>query len=95
MAKNLAAAGILNVCTVVFLLFALPLTMPIFLMASGVAASYFVSMLIAPGFPGTAWSDPEYYDVNPRPLGSPIQKLLSLIAPALVTAAIVFTVTRS
>lgn len=90
MAKNLAAARILNACTVVFLLFALrsslfalPLTMPIFLVASGVAASYFVSMLIAPGFPSTAWSDPEYYDVNPRPLGIPIQKLLSLIAPAL------------
>jgi hypothetical protein len=46
-------------------------------------------MLIAPVFPGTAWSDPEFDRVNPRPLGIPVQKLLSLVATGLVVVAVV------
>jgi hypothetical protein len=81
--------GVLNMIAVLIMLFALrPLTMPLFLVAAGIAEVYFASMLLAPLFPGTAWSDPEFDHLNPRPLGIPIQKLLSMIATGLVVAAI-------
>lgn len=84
--------GVLNAFTALALLFALPPTMPIFLIAAFVAESYFAAMLIAPAFRGTAWSDPEFEDLNPRPLGIPIQKLLSLIATCAVVVAVVIAI---
>jgi hypothetical protein len=37
-----------------------PLTTPGLLLASGAASLYWISMVLAPVFPGTAWSDPEF-----------------------------------
>jgi len=87
--------GALNMIAVLIMLFALrPLTLSLFLVAAGIAEIYFASMLLAPLFPGTDWSDPEFGDINPRPLGIPIQKLLSLMATALVVAAIAVTLAQ-
>ncbi len=47
-----------------------PLTMSEFLIAAAVAASYFAAMALAPAFPGTAWSDPEFAPETNRPLVS-------------------------
>ena len=85
--------GLCNALVTLVLLFALrPLTLPVFLVAAALAAIYFACMLIAPVFPGTAWSDPEFEAVNPRPLGIPVQKLLSLVAMGLVGVAVVIVV---
>jgi hypothetical protein len=85
--------GVLNMIAVLTMLFLLrPLTMPVFLVAASLAEIYFASMLLAPLLPGTAWSDPEFEAINPRPLGIPIQKLLSLMATSLVTIGIAISV---
>jgi hypothetical protein len=82
--------GVLNMIMALVILFALqPLSLSQFLVAAGVAEISFASMLLAPIFPGTAWSDPEFDALNPRPLGIPIQKLLSIIATGLVVVAVV------
>jgi hypothetical protein len=86
------ALGVLNAVATLVLLFALPATMPVFLVAAFVAESYFAAMLIAPAFRGAAWSDPEFASLNPRPLGMPIQKFLSLIASAVIAVAVIVAI---
>lgn len=86
--------GVLNMILVLVVLFALPLTLPSLLIGAALAEIYFASMLLAAVFPGTAWSDPEFDDVNPRPLGLPIQKLLSLLATGVVFVAILIAVVQ-
>ena len=86
--------GLSNAAITLVLLFAVrPLTLPIFLIAAALALSYFASMLLAPFFPGTAWSDPEFEAANPKPLGLPVQRLLSLLGVGLVIVAIVIALT--
>jgi len=41
-----------------------------FFFATTAAAIYWVGMVLAPLFPGTAWYDPEFKDASRRPLGS-------------------------
>jgi hypothetical protein len=80
--------GLFNAMATVVLLFAIPLTFPLFLFAAAIGASYFACMLLAPIFPGTAWSDPEF--VNPKPLGLPVQQFLSLVGIGLVVVAVAY-----
>ena len=80
--------GLCNAVLTLLLLFALPSTLQIFLMAAFVGASYFACMLAAPLFPGTAWTDPEFEAASPRPLGLPVQKFLSLIGISLIGVAV-------
>ena len=65
-----------------------PLTLPLFLVATGIAANYFVAMALAPAFPGTAWTDPEFLANRPSPLGLAPQQLISYGLCALVLLAI-------
>uniref|UniRef100_UPI0035CA41CB DUF6640 family protein n=1 Tax=uncultured Sphingomonas sp. TaxID=158754 RepID=UPI0035CA41CB len=65
-----------------------PLTLPLFLLAAGVAASYFVSMALAPFFPGTDWIDPEFAGETGRPLGLAPQQLVTYVLCTLVLVAI-------
>lgn len=82
--------GVLNMLALLVILFALrPSTLPVVLIAAGIAEIYFASMPLAPLFPGTAWSDPEFEALNPCPLGIPIQKMLSLSVTGLIIAAVV------
>ena len=71
-----------------------PLPLPLFTLAAATAGLYFVSMLLAPLFPGTGWVDPEFKSEMPTPLGLPPQKLVSLIVCTvlLVALAIAYTV---
>ena len=65
-----------------------PLTFPLFLIATAIAANYFVAMAIAPAFLGTAWSDPEFAQELPRPLGLFPQQLVSYALCALSLLAV-------
>ena len=65
-----------------------PLTVGSFLLAAGIAASYFVAMALAPIFPGTGWTDPEFSADTVRPLGLAPQQLVSYVVCMLVVAAI-------
>ena len=65
-----------------------PLTFPLFLIATAIAANYFVAMAIAPAFPGTAWSDPEFAQGLPRSLGLFPQQLVSYALCALSLLAV-------
>ena len=69
-----------------------PLTLPLFLLAAGVAASYFVAMMLAPTFPGTAWTDPEFVEQTPRPLGLAPQQLLTYVLCLAVLVAVALAV---
>jgi uncharacterized membrane protein len=53
--------------------------MPQFSAAVVVASLYWVALLGARLFPGTAWVDPEFQAENPLILGMPPQLFLSLI----------------
>ena len=88
--------GALNMIIALIILFALrPLSLPLLLVAAAVAETCFASMLLAPIFPGTAWSDPEFDGVNPRPLGLAIQKLLAAMATGLILVAVVLALLQS
>ena len=69
-----------------------PLTLPLFLLAAGVAASYFVSMAAAPLFPGTDWIDPEFAGETGRPLGLAPQQFVTYVLCMIVLVAIVLAV---
>lgn len=56
--------------------------------ASCTASLYWLSMLFAPLFPGTAWIDPEFRKTTPRPLGMHPQQLLAIRIMVLVIAAL-------
>ena len=68
------------------------LTLPVFLLAAGIAANYFVTMALAPLFPRTAWVDPEFISGTPRLLGLAPQQLISYVVCGLVILAIVLAV---
>ena len=72
------------------LLFGRPLlTLPVFLLAAAIAANYFVTMALAPFFPGTTWVDPEFASGTPSPLGLAPQQLISYVACGLVFIAVI------
>ena len=52
------------------------------------ASLYWLSMLFAPIFPGTAWVDPEFRDTTPQPLGLHPQHLLAIGLLAIVGVAL-------
>jgi len=65
-----------------------PLTLPMFLFATVAAASYFVSMALAPIFPGTAWTDPEFEAETSRPAGLAPQQLITYAVCVIVLIAV-------
>ena len=65
-----------------------PLTVPLLLLAAAVAASYFIAMALAPLFPGTGWTDPEFVAETPRPLGLAPQQLVTYLLCAIVLLAV-------
>ena len=69
-----------------------PLTLPALLLAAAIAANYFVTMALAPLFPSTAWTDPEFAAGTPRPLGLAPQQLVSYMLCGLVLIAIMLAV---
>ena len=85
--------GIANGAIALVLLFAVrPLTLPLFLVATASASAYWVTMALAPVFPGTAWYDPEFKDAHGRPLGFSPQQLLTYALCALTAVAIALAV---
>jgi hypothetical protein len=64
------------------------LTLPMFLFAACMAASYFVSMALAPVFPGTEWIDPEFVGDTGRPLGLVPQQLVTYVLCTIVLIAV-------
>ncbi len=82
--------GIVNGTIALAVLFAFrPLTLPLFLVATAAASVYWVTMVLAPLFPGTAWFDPEFADSSGRPLGLSPQQLLSYLLCGLLIVAVV------
>ena len=69
-----------------------PLTLPMFLFATVAAASYFVSMALAPIFPGTAWTDPEFEAETPKPAGLAPQQLVTYVLCTVVLIAVLLVV---
>ncbi len=87
------ALGILAGFISLFILFYFrPLTPPLLLIAAAVASIYWVSLLTARLFPGTAWTDPEFVAETKRPLGLHPQQLLSYALCLLVIVAVVLAV---
>ena len=68
-----------------------PLTLSGLLLASGAASLYWISMVLAPLFPDTAWSDPEFRASTPRPLGLYPQQLLGYAVIAVLLIAVLLS----
>jgi hypothetical protein len=66
-----------------------PLTLRMFYLAWAAAALYWVTMVLAPLFPGTAWYDPEFRDASRRPFGFSPQQILSYVHCGLLVVAAV------
>lgn len=58
------------------------------LMAAVVTSLYWGCLLAAPIFPGTAWTDPEFEAMTPRPLGMHPQQLLAFGLLAILLTAV-------
>jgi vacuolar-type H+-ATPase subunit I/STV1 len=58
-----------------------------FLLSALLASIYWLCIFVAPVFPGTAFSDPEFASVNPRPLGMPAQLFIGFILVGVLLAA--------
>lgn len=68
-----------------------PLTISGLLVASGAASLYWVSMLLAPLFPETAWNDPEFRASTPRWFGLHPQQLLAYAAIGILAFALLLS----
>jgi hypothetical protein len=66
-----------------------PLTLPMFLIATAIAASYFVAMAFAAFFPNTGWIDPEFVAETPRALGLGPQQLVTYVLCGLIVIALI------
>ncbi len=66
-----------------------PLTMLRFLTATAVASLYWLGLIFAPLFPGTAWLDPEFESEVGHPLGLNPQQLVSYVLLLLLVVAVV------
>jgi len=64
-----------------------PLTLARLVLAAATSGAYFVAMLFAPAFQGTAWHDPEFAQLDPMVLGMPAQKLVACIICSLLLIA--------
>lgn len=81
--------GIFGGSVSLFLLFGShDLSLQNFLIASVTASNYFFAMALAPLFPGTGWTDPEFEAETGRPLGFAPQQLISYIICALALLAV-------
>ena len=69
-----------------------PLTLPLFLISSAIAANYFISMAFAPTFRGTGWIDPEFKATTRRPLGLAPQQLITYLLCGVVILAVVLAI---
>jgi len=65
-----------------------PLTISGLLLASGAASLYWVTMVLAPLFPETAWNDPEFRASTPRPFGLHPRQLLAYAAIGILAFAL-------
>ena len=85
--------GLVSGALSLVVLFSAPsLTLPIFLLATAIAENYFVTMALAPLFPGTTWMDPEFTHGTPRPLGLAPQQLVSYVLCGIAILAVVLVV---
>ena len=66
-----------------------PWTISHLLLAAVISGTYFIAMLCAPLFPGTAWHDPEFASLDPMLLGMSAQMLVGLVVCALLITACV------
>jgi hypothetical protein len=88
--------GIFGGSLSLFVLFGFqPLTMRLLLIATAAAASYWIAMVLAPAFPGTAWYDPEFKDASRRLLGLSPQQLVSYVLCGLLVIAMILAVLTS
>ena len=69
-----------------------PLTLPLFLIATAVAANYFAAMVFAAAFVGTAWTDPEFLAETSRPLRLAPQQFVSYAVCSVVLLAVVLAI---
>ena len=80
--------GILNGTLSLIVLFGFPrTTLSLFFAADALAAFYWVALLLAALFPGTAWCDPEFLKETPQPLGLHPQQLVSCVLLGLLLVA--------
>ena len=80
--------GMFGGSTALVLLFGLrALTLPMFLIAAVTAANYFFAMALAPLFPGTGWTDPQFEAETGHPLGLAPQQLISYVICSLALLA--------
>jgi hypothetical protein len=80
----------LGALTFVFLFGSGPPGLRNLLPATGTASLYWISMVLAPMIPGTAWNDPEFRASTPRPLGMHPQQLLAYVVLGLLIVALLF-----
>ena len=84
--------GFLQGVLAIGLLFLVPLSLETILLAALITSHYWVALMAAPIFPGTAWVDPEFDAETPRPFGLHPQQLIAygLLALLLAGVAVAF-----
>jgi hypothetical protein len=76
--------GVLAIGLLVFI----PLDVGNIALAALISSLYWVALMLAPLFPGTAWVDPEFAKATPTPLGLHPQQLIGYILLGLLAVAV-------
>lgn len=87
--QTMALGMLLGTLSLVILFGFRPLTLPLFFVGTATASVYFIAMVLAPAFPGTAWIDPEFEGQFPKPLGLNPQQFVVCILFAVLAVAVV------
>jgi hypothetical protein len=72
----------------IMLLSIIPLSLSTVIVSAAITSLYWVALMFAPFFPGTAWVDPEFLEGTPRPLGLYPQQIIGYLLLGILMVAV-------
>lgn len=84
----------LGVLALVLLFQRAPLNADRLMLSALLASIYWLAIFVAPIFPGTSFSDPEFASTNPSPMGIPLQALIGIVNVAILLVGVGLAVVK-
>ena len=87
-AQSILMGFTLGVLAIAILFQRSPVSEDRLLLAALLSSIYWPCIFAAPIFPGTAFTDPEFVSVNPKPLALPAQLIIGLVLTTILATAV-------